>query len=112
MTTMGLSFYSWMVILAAVGFASGGAAMKFADGLQNVSVSLIVFMLFVAGAALQTVAMRGTDLSVTYLVVLGLEAVLSFGLGVIVFREHFSLLKLLGALIVVLGIFVLRSGEA
>jgi multidrug transporter EmrE-like cation transporter len=46
---------------------------------------------------------------VTYLVVLGLEAVLSFTLGLVVFRESITLLKVVGALIIVLGIIVLRA---
>jgi small multidrug resistance pump len=104
-----LSLYSWMVISAAVSFAFGGVLMKYADGLRNPQPSMMVFVLFVFGAALQIVAMRGTELSVTYLVVLGLEAVLSFGLGLLVFRESITLLKVVGALIVVLGIVVLRS---
>jgi small multidrug resistance pump len=106
---MKLSPYTWMVIAAAVSFALGGAVMKFADGLRNPHPSMIVFILFVLGAALQIVAMRDTELSVTYLVVLGLEAVISFSFGILVFRESVSLLKVVGAVIVVLGIVVLRS---
>jgi small multidrug resistance pump len=104
-----LSLYSWMVLSAAVSFAFGGVMMKYADGLRNLNPSMLVFLLFVLGAALQIVAMRGTDLSVTYLVVLGLEAVLSFTLGLVIFKESVTLLKVVGALIVVLGIIVLRS---
>jgi small multidrug resistance pump len=104
-----LSLYSWMVLSAAVSFAFGGVMMKYADGLRNLNPSILVFLLFVLGAALQIVAMRGTDLSVTYLVVLGLEAVLSFTLGLVIFKESVTLLKVVGALIVVLGIIVLRS---
>ena len=106
---MRLSLYSWMVLSAAVSFACGGVLMKYADGLRNPNPSMFVFLLFVLGAALQIVAMRGTDLSVTYLVVLGLEAVLSFMFGLVVFKESITLLKVVGAIIVVLGIIVLRS---
>jgi small multidrug resistance pump len=106
---MRLSLYTWMILSAAMGFALGGAVMKYADGLRNPQPSLIVFVLFVLGAALQIVAMRDTELSVTYLVVLGLEAVLSFSFGIVVFRETMTLLKFVGAIIVVLGIVVLRA---
>lgn len=106
---MRLSLYSWIVLAAAVSFAFGGVVMKYADGLHNPQPSMVVFVLFVLGAALQIVAMRDTELSVTYLVVLGLEAVLSFALGLLVFKESITLLKVVGALIVVLGIIVLRS---
>ncbi len=98
-----------MVLAAAVSFAFGGVVMKYADGLRNPQPTMVVFILFMLGAALQIVAMRDTELSVTYLVVLGLEAVLSFALGLLVFKESITLLKVVGALIVVLGIIVLRS---
>jgi multidrug transporter EmrE-like cation transporter len=48
---------------------------------------------------------------VTYLVVLGLEAVITFGLGALVFREGHSLVKVGGALLVVLGVILLRVGD-
>ena len=76
-----------MVLAAAVSFAFGGVVMKYADGLRNPQPTMVVFILFMLGAALQIVAMRDTELSVTYLVVLGLEAVLSFALGLLVFKE-------------------------
>jgi multidrug transporter EmrE-like cation transporter len=103
--------YTLMVVTAAVAFAGGGLAMKYADGLTHLVPSLVVFGLFGFGAALQTLAMRGSTLSVTYLVVLGLEAVITFGLGALVFREGHSLVKVGGAVLVVLGVILLRVGD-
>ncbi len=99
-----------MVVVAAASFATGGVAMKYADGLTRFWPSVIVFALFAAGAALQGLAMRGTALSVTYLVVLGLEAVIAFGLGVAFFQEGLTVFKLLGASLVLIGALLLRSG--
>ena len=104
--------YAIMVVVAAVSFASGGVAMKYADGLMRLYPSLIVFALFAVGAALQGLAMRGTALSVTYLVVLGLEAIMTFGLGVLFFREGLTLPKIIGATLVVFGTFLLRAGDS
>jgi multidrug transporter EmrE-like cation transporter len=107
----GDGMYSLMVVVAAMSFATGGVAMKYADGLTRFWPSVIVFALFAAGAALQGIAMRGTALSVTYLVVLGLEAVIAFGLGVAFFQEGLTAAKVLGAGLVLVGTFLLRSGE-
>jgi multidrug transporter EmrE-like cation transporter len=106
---MTLSLNSMMILAAALSFAFGGVFMKYSDGLRNPEPSLAVFILFVLGACLQIMAMRNSELSVTYLVVLGFEAVMSFALGILVFKESISLLKIVGALIVVLGIIVLRT---
>ena len=70
---------------------------------------MVVFILFVLAAASQIMAVLDTELGVTYLVVLGLEAVLSFTSGSVVFKESITPLKVIGALFVVLGIIVLRS---
>ena len=64
--------------------------MKLSDGLTKFWPTMIVFALFVTGAALQTLAMKREDLAVTYLVVVGLEAMLAFLFGVLVFSESCS----------------------
>jgi multidrug transporter EmrE-like cation transporter len=98
-----------MVILAALLFTVGGIFMKLSEGLTRFWPTLIVFALFVTGAALQTLAMKREDLAVTYLVVVGLEAVLAFLFGVVVFSESCSLARIAGVLLITLGILSLRS---
>jgi multidrug transporter EmrE-like cation transporter len=63
---------------------------------------------FVAGAILQALAMRGGDLGVVYVIVLGVEAVLAMAFGWYFFSESLSLWKVGGALLIVLGIATLR----
>ena len=63
-----------MVVVAAIFFTVGGIFMKLSDGLTRVWPTLVVFALFVAGASLQTIAMKREDLAVTYLIVVGLES--------------------------------------
>ena len=70
---------------------------------------MIVFALFVTGAALQTLAMKREDLAVTYLAVVGLEAILAFLFGVLVFSESCSPVRIAGVLLIALGIISLRS---
>ena len=79
--------YIMMVVIAALSFSMGGFYMKLSEGFAKLVPTVLVFALFMLGAGLQTAAMRGTNLSVTYLLVLGLEAVLAFGLGVIFLRK-------------------------
>jgi small multidrug resistance pump len=87
----------------------GGIFMKLSDGLTKFWPTMIVFALFVTGAALQTLAMKREDLAVTYLVVVGLEAMLAFLFGVLVFSESCSPVRIAGVLLIALGIISLRS---
>jgi multidrug transporter EmrE-like cation transporter len=98
-----------MVISAALLFTVGGIFMKLSEGLTKFWPTLIVFALFVTGAALQALAMKREDLAVTYLVVVGLEAVLAFLFGVVLFSESCSPSRIAGVLLIALGILSLRS---
>src|SRR2546427_1480902 len=75
------------VILAALLFTVGGIFMKLSDGLTKFWPTMIVFALFLTGAALQAIAMKREELAVTYLLVVGLEDILAFVFGVLVFSE-------------------------
>ncbi len=104
--------YFLMTFGAAISFAVGGIFMKISEGGTRVIPSLIVYGCFLAGASLQTSATQATGLSVTYMFVLGLEAILSFSFGVFVFGEGHSHAKILGLAAVVAGIVLLHAGEA
>lgn len=106
-----MSAYFGMLVFAALSFSVGGYFMKLSHGLSIAWASLLVFALFIVGAALQTLAMRGSSMSITYLIVLGLEAVTAFALGVLALGEHNSPLKMLGALVVLLGVVLLRFAD-
>ncbi len=101
--------YLCLALLAALAFTSGGVAMKHADGLQHAVPVTIFVALFSLGAVLQSQAMRGTDLGVTYILVLGLEAALAFGMGAVFFGEAVTLQKTTAVALIVAGIAFLRS---
>jgi multidrug transporter EmrE-like cation transporter len=93
---------------AAVAFALGGVCMKLSDGLTRPVPSILLFALFCAGAAAQTLAMRRQEMSGTYILVLGLESVLAFALGVLFFSEPATPLRVVAVLLVTIGIVLLR----
>ena len=103
--------YFLMVVVAALAFSAGGIAMKLSEGLTRPTPAAVVFLLFALGAALQAVAMKHSQMSVTYLIVLGLEAVTAFTLGVVFLKEDLSGLKIAGVVVIVLGIAMLRLAD-
>lgn len=104
--------YLLMVLVAAISFVIGGVYMKLSEGLSQLVPTLLVYLFYVAGASLQTFAMRNSDLGVTYLFVLGLESVLAFWFGVLLFQEDYSYLKLLGMSLIVAGIILLHTNNS
>ncbi|MBV8841507.1 MAG: hypothetical protein JO307_01740 [Bryobacterales bacterium] len=97
-----------LLIAASLAYTLGGVCMKYSQGLTKGLPSVLLFALFAAGAALQTIAMKNAEMAVTYIFVLGLESVLAFLLGVIVFRESASLERILAVCLVTAGIVLLH----
>ncbi|MES1258196.1 MAG: SMR family transporter [Acidobacteriota bacterium] len=93
---------------AALAFALGGVAMKLSAGLTRLVPSACLFLLFCGGAALQALAMRHAGMGVTYIAVLGLEAALAFLLGVWLFSEPATPVRILAVALIAAGILLLR----
>jgi multidrug transporter EmrE-like cation transporter len=70
-----------------------------------------MFGFFSVGAVLQTVAMRGEQMAITYIVVLGFEAISALVLSVLLLNESASLAKVAGVALVLGGIVLLRTGK-
>jgi multidrug transporter EmrE-like cation transporter len=100
----------FIAILAALAYAIGGIFMKHSHGLSVFVPTLIVYACFFTGATLQTVLTNGADLGITYIFVLGLEAIIVALFGIHIFQEKLSTLNLTGIIFVVLGVAILRSG--
>ncbi|MFN8485945.1 MAG: SMR family transporter [Caldilineaceae bacterium] len=98
-----------LLIMAAFSYSIGGYYMKLSDGLTKGGPTVLVFGLFCLGALLQTIAMRHTEMTITYIVVLGLEALASLCLGLLFLGEGITPAKLIGVLLVAIGVIVLRA---
>jgi small multidrug resistance pump len=96
---------------AALLYVIGGVAMKYSRSLTVLQPSLLLYAAFLGGATLQTIGMSGSKMGVTYVVVLGLEAVLALACAAAFLGERVSVSQLAGAILVVAGIVVLEFGE-
>lgn len=103
--------YLIMVFITAFAYTVGGLYMKLSKGLSKPGPSLLVYFFFTAGASLETLAMHHSALGVTYLFVVGLEFVLAFLFGSLLFRESYSQANLFGVSLIVAGLILLNAGE-
>lgn len=94
--------------LAAAAYAFGGLFMKKAEGFAHAAPAVMVFICFGLGATLQTLAMTRSEVSVNYVLVLGLEAALAVLLGTAWLEEALSLRRLTGLALILAGIISLR----
>ena len=97
-----------LAMMAAAAFTSGGLLMKPAHGMTRVGPTLAVLALFLLGAVLNArVVMLSGEVGPAYVLVLGIETVLAFGLGVILLGERASALRLGAVGLVLVGSILL-----
>ena len=94
--------------LAAALYVTGGLFMKYSAGLTRWLPAVVLVIAFSAGALIQAWAMKQEALGPSYVVVLGLEALLALLAGYFLFAEQMTVKMIFGAVLVVLGIIFLR----
>ena len=94
--------------VAAALYVIGGTLMKYSRGLTRLLPSVALVLVFSTGALIQAKAMRHEQLGLSYVVVLGLEALLALFAGYLFFSERVNLRVFSGVLLIVIGIVVLR----
>lgn len=99
-------------VLAAGSYTVGGLFMRKSQGFGQALPTVMVFACFGVGATLQTLAMRRSELSVNYVLVLGMEAGLALVLGVTFLGEAPSAPKLAGLALILAGILSLRLAKS
>lgn len=109
----GSLLYLGMAVMAALAFTVGGIFMKLSQGLTQPLPSIAMLLLFAVGAALLTLSIEARgELGPAYLVVLGLEAVLAFAFGAMLFGEHANMGRFLGLALLILGMILIEGGTA
>lgn len=100
---------TWWLACASILYAVGGLFMKQSDGITRLLPSLAFLALFMAGAVLQAIGMRRADMGVSYVLVLGMEAVAAVALSTVVLNESYSVSRVAAIVLVIAGIAWLRS---
>lgn len=97
-----------LLTLASIMYAVGGLFMKSSNGVSRLTPTLGFVALFVAGALAQARGMRDSDMSASYVFVLGVEAVVAVVLGVSFLHEPLTPSRLTAIVLVVAGVAWLR----
>jgi small multidrug resistance pump len=98
------------IIIGSVAFSVGGAFMRLSDGFTRLWPSLIVATCFVVGAGFLARAVNHGGLSTTYVIGLGLEALISVGIGLAVLGERLTMAQTAGVAIILVGLATLKHG--
>ena len=98
------------IIIGSLAFSIGGAFMRESDGFTKFWPSALIAVCFVVGAAFLTRAVSRGGLSTTFVIGLGIEAVISVGIGLALLGERLTASQTAGVVIILLGLITLKQG--
>jgi small multidrug resistance pump len=103
---------AWWVLAVAILLEVGGTTcMRLSEGFTRIVPSVLIFVLYAASFALNTMIVGRLGLSVVYAVWSGAGTVLTALIGFLYFKEPATALKLASAGLVVLGVFGLHTAS-
>jgi multidrug transporter EmrE-like cation transporter len=98
------------IIIGSLAFSIGGAFMGVSDGFTKFWPSVMIAACFVVGAGFLARAVNRGGLSTTFVIGLGIEAVLSVGIGLALLGERLTAAQLAGIAIILVGLVTLKQG--
>jgi small multidrug resistance pump len=98
------------IVIGSVAFSVGGAFMGVSAGFTRLWPSLIVAACFVIGAGFVARAVHAGGLSTTYVIGLGIEALVSVAIGLAILGERLTAAQATGIVIIVIGLVTLKHG--
>ncbi|MBW4468788.1 MAG: hypothetical protein KME45_00085 [Stenomitos rutilans HA7619-LM2] len=101
--------YLLMAVAAAVFYTVGGIFMKFSAGFSQLIPTGMVYLFFLVGVSLQTYITHNAHLGITYILVLGLEAMCAVLFSLFIFKESYTPLTLVGIFLIAAGTACLRG---
>jgi small multidrug resistance pump len=103
---------AWALLGVAILFeVAGTTCMRLSEGFSRLTPSILIFVFYAVSFALNTVIMRTLGLSVVYAVWSGVGTVLTAAIGYLYFKEPATVLKMVSAGLIVIGVFGLHTAS-
>jgi small multidrug resistance pump len=103
----------WLALATAIVLeVSGTVSMKLSDGLTRPLPTVLIFVFYAASFAILAMALKKIDVSVAYAIWAGVGTALIALIGVLYFKEPFSLVKGLSILLIIAGVIGLNLDGA
>lgn len=102
----------WMPLAIAILFGVFGTiAMKISQGLQKLRPTIYLIIFYTISFIALTFAMKHIPLSVVYAVWSGIGTIIVAAVGVLYFKEVFSLRKIIFLLLIVIGVIGIHLSD-
>jgi small multidrug resistance pump len=94
--------------LAIVTEVAGITAMKLSDAFSNLKASVFIFIFYGLSLFFLAFSLRRLEIGLAYAIWSALGTLLIFIIGVLFFQEHFTQLKALSVLFIIVGVIGLK----
>jgi len=99
----------WLYLLIAIlTEVVGTTLMKVSQGLTRLVPSVLMFLLYGISFAFMALALKRIEVSIAYAVWSGLGTALIAAIGIVWFRESFNIPKLVGIVLIIVGVILLN----
>jgi small multidrug resistance pump len=103
---------SWLYLMTAIIFeVSGTICMKLSEEFTKVVPSILIFVSYGLCLTFLTLSLRKIEMSIVYSVWSGFGTILITTIGIVWFRESFSLAKIISISLIIIGVIGLNLGE-
>jgi small multidrug resistance pump len=95
----------WFYLALAIIFeVAGTTSMKLSEGFSKLFPSVAMMLFYILSLAALTMALKKIDMSMAYAIWAGIGTALIAIIGVILFKEELSLLKVASILLIIIGV--------
>jgi len=95
----------WFYLLLAIIFeVAGTTSMKLSEGFTKIVPSIMMFIFYILSLVALTFALKKIEMSVAYAIWAGLGTALIATIGLFLFKEEISLLKVVSILFIIAGV--------
>lgn len=99
----------WLYLLFAILFeVLGTTAMKLSEGFTKTMPSIAMVLFYILSLVMLTLTLKKIDVSIAYAIWSGLGTALIAGIGIVVFGESLTPLKLASIALIILGVVGLQ----
>ncbi|SFV90482.1 Ethidium bromide-methyl viologen resistance protein EmrE [hydrothermal vent metagenome] len=99
----------WLYLLFAILFeVLGTTAMKLSEGFTKTMPSIAMVLFYILSLVMLTLTLKKIDVSIAYTIWSGLGTSLIAGIGIVVFGESLTPLKLASIALIILGVVGLQ----
>lgn len=95
----------WLYLaLAIILEVMGTTSMKLSEGFSKIVPSIAMMLLYIASLAALTMALKKIEMSIAYAIWAGIGTALIALIGVVLFKEELSLLKVISIVLIIAGV--------